>query len=80
MKGMERRREEKRALIEKLARSSIIHRAFLHTWLSMPPLLRKVTMTTYDGTEITLDYYEDREIIEEVLKKLLEEEEKGKKT
>ena len=79
MESMRDRREERRALIEKLARSSIIHRAFLHTWLSMPPLFRKVTMTTYDGQEITLDYYEDKEIIEEVLNKLLEEEEKGKK-
>jgi len=79
MEGMRNGREEKKALIEKLARESIIHRAFLHTWLSMPPLFRKVTMTTLDGTEITLDYYEDKETIEEVLNKLLEEEEKGKK-
>ncbi len=75
----DREREKRRAQIEKLARHSLIHRAFLHTWLSMPPLFRKVTMTTLDGTEITLDYDEDKELIEEVLNKLLEEEEKGKK-
>jgi hypothetical protein len=68
---MKDRKEEKKALVEKLARESIIHRAFLHTWMSMPPVLRKVTLNTHDGTEITLDYHEDKEIIEEVLKKLL---------
>jgi hypothetical protein len=73
---MRDRKEEKRALVERLARESIIHRAFLHTWMSMPPLFTKVTMTTYDGIEVTLDYHEDKEIIEAVLKKLLEEEEK----
>ncbi len=73
----DREREKRRTQIEKLARHSISHRAFLHTWLSIPPLFKKVTLTAYDGTEITLDYDEDKELIEEVLNKLLEEEERG---
>jgi hypothetical protein len=74
MESMRDERAKRRAEIEKLARSSIIHRAFLLTWLSMPPLFRKVTLTAKDGTQITLDYYEDKELMEEVLRQLEEEE------
>lgn len=74
MESMKGKRAKRRAEIEKLARSSIIHRAFLLTWITMPQLFRKVTLTAKDGTPITLDYEEDKELIEDVLKQLEEEE------
>jgi len=70
-------REEKRTLIEKIARNSITQRAFLHTWLAMPPVIKKITLKAHDGTEITLDYDEDKDLVEEVLNQLLKEEEGG---
>jgi len=37
-------------------------------------VVKKITLKGHDGTEITLDYDEDKEIIQEVLNQLLKEE------